>query len=170
MSFNAKRSDFLFDRLYRLKNKSCIMSEELVLFEIERLLLDGANILGLLESDPATLDFLFNVVSRMGNDRLGMPPHKNIHMAVEYADQSSYKQLLENMIRPAMYQLEMRGGVGFVGKGVAEADILFTYRCFNACYIITEHDCNRIPGYDFEFSVDAYRKARDVVGEWLDVV
>lgn len=146
------------------------MSEELVLFEVERLLLDGANIVGLLENDPATLDFLFNVASRMGNERLGMPPRKNVHMAVERSDHGSYEQLLENMIRPAMYLLEMRrGGGGVLGKGVAEADILFTYRCFNACYIITEHDCNRMPGYDFHFSADACRKARDVVGEWLDV-
>lgn len=161
MSYCAERSDFLFRRLHRIKNEGVCMSEERLLFEIERLLLDSVQVLGLVKDDPAMLDFLFNLVSDMGNSRLGVPVHKNVHRAVECAEHSNYQQILENMIRPAMYSLNTECSEG------AEAAV-FIYRCFNAASAIAMYDCHRVPVYDFRFAVDTARKARDVVGEWLD--
>lgn len=161
MRYCAERSDFLFGRLHCIKNEGMRMSEERILFEIERVLLDNVQVLGLLEDDPATLDHLFNLVSNMGNSRLGIPPDKNVHGAVECAEHSNYQQLLENMIRPAMYSLNTESADG------AEAAV-FIYRCFNAASAIALYDYHRVPEHDFRFAVDTARKARDVVGEWLD--
>lgn len=160
MGYTADRSDFLFKRLHTLKNQSGVMSDELVLFEVERILIDGVEILDV-ENDSSTLDWLFNTASRLGNERLGVPQSRNVHSVVEFADRNNYKELLENMIRPIMYDREVRG----TGS---KADTVFIYRCFNAASIIAEYDFNRTPDYDFMFSVDAARKARDVVGEWLE--
>ena len=157
----AERSDFLFTRLHRIKHAGMQMSEERILFEIERVLLDSVEVLRLVKNDRGTLDMLFNLVSNMGNSRLGIPPHKNIHSAIQYADGSNYEQLLENMIRPAMYNLNTE-----FSEGAKAA--MFIYRCFNAAAAIALYDYNRVPEYDFRFAVDTARKARDVVGEWLD--
>lgn len=161
MGHCTERSDFLFQRLHRIKHERMQMSEERVLFEIERVLLDSVEVLRLVKDDPATLDMLFNLVSSMGNSRLGIPPHKNIHSAIEYAEDSNYEQLLENMIRPAMYDLNTESSEG------ANA-AMFIYRCFNATAAIALYDYHRVPVYDFRLAVDTARKARDVVGEWLD--
>jgi len=128
------------------------MSEERILFEIERLLLDSVQVLAIVKDDPATLHMLFRLVSTMGNARLGIPPHMNVHNVAWYADDSNYEQLLENMIRPAMCSLDTESEAA-----------MFIYRCFNATVGIALYDCNRVP-----FAVDTARKARDVVGEWLD--
>lgn len=95
----------------------------------------------------------------MGNKRLGMPENKNVFDVVEYSDRNSYKEMLQNMIRPVMYDRETRG--------FGNEDTIFIYRCFNAASLIAEYDIHRVPGYDFMFSVDAARAARDVVGEWM---
>lgn len=139
------------------------MSEERLLFEIERILIDSIQVLAVSTNDPATLDLLFSLVSNMGNARLGIPPHKNVHgAAIETAEQNSYEQLLENMIRPAMYELNTESVQG-------TEDAVFIYRCFNAAATIALYDCDRFPSVcDFRFTVDTARKARDVVGEWLD--
>lgn len=138
------------------------MSEERLLFEIERILTDSIQVLAVSTNDPETLDLLFSLVSNMGNARLGIPPHKNVHSAIETAEQNTYEQSLENMIRPAMYELNTESVQG------AEAAV-FIYRCFNAAATIALYDHRRFSSvYDFRFAVDASRKARDVVGEWLD--
>lgn len=158
MRYSAQRSDFLLKCLNRIKNEGVRMSEERLLFEIERLLIDTTRVLEVPTNDPATLDLLFSLVSNMGNARLGIPPHKNVHgAAIETADQNSYEQLLENMIRPAMYELNTES---VQGAGAA----VFIYRCFNAAATIALYDYHRDDG----FTVDTARKARDVVGEWLD--
>lgn len=137
------------------------MNEERILFEIERVLLDSIQVLGLFDNDPAMLDLLFNVVSGMASSRLGIPSHKNIHVAVEHAEDGDYEQIIENIIRPAMY--------GLYTKSADGADTaVFIYRCLNAAASIALYDHHRVPVHDFRFRVDCCRKARDVVGEWLD--
>lgn len=166
--YSSKRSDFFFERLGALQNekenenKSNGMSEERVLFEVERMLMDNVQILNLMKSDPGTLDFLFKLVSDMGHARLGIPLHQNVHkVVVEQGGDENYQHLLENTIRPAMYSIECAfpGGTGAA---------VFIYRCFNAASIICLYDRHRMPVDDFRFKVDVARMARDVVGEWVD--
>ena len=142
------------------------MSEERILFEIERLLLDKIQVLQLIDNDTATLEFLFNLVSRMATSRLGIPADKNVHKAVEHSDDKNYEQLLENIIRPAMYGLCYPGATG-CAYGIHSA--VFIYRCLNAAASIALHNSHGLPVHDFCFRVDCCRKARDVVGEWLDL-
>lgn len=138
------------------------MSEERVLFEVERMLMDNVQILHLMKSDPGTLDFLFNLVSDMGHARLGIPLHQNVHkVVVEQGGDENCQRLLENIIRPAMYSIECASPDG---TGAA----VFIYRCFNAASIISLYDHHRMPVDDFRFKVDVARMARDVVGEWVD--
>lgn len=161
-SYSAQRSNNLLNSLYRIKNEGVRMSEERLLFEIERILIDSIQVLEVSTNDPATLDLLFSLVSNMGNARLGIPPHKNVHSAIVGAEQNTYEQSLENMIRPAMYELVTESVQG------TEAAV-FVYRCFDAAAAITLYDYRRFSSmYDFRFAVDTARKARDVVGEWLD--
>lgn len=164
MGYSADRSDFLFGTIAHVKNHFFEMDEEHVLFGVERVLLDSVKVLENNSSDPDTLDLLFDTVSHLGNKRLGIPGYESVLDVVEHADRGDYKELLENKIRPVMYEKEMaQAGCG----GKNRADTIFIYRCFNAASLIAEYDCNRVPGYDFKFTVDAARVARDVVGEWL---
>ena len=167
--YSSTRSDFFFGRLGALQNKSKSksksngMSEERVLFEVERMLMDNVQILHLMKSDPGTLDFLFNLVSDMGHARLGIPLHQNVHKVElkEQAGDENYQRLLENIIRPAMYSIEC------ASPGETSAAV-FIYRCFNAASIISLYDRHWMPVDDFRFKVDVARMARDVVGEWVD--
>ena len=162
--YSSKRFDFFFGRLGALQNKSKIngMSEERVLFEVERMLMDNVQILHLMKSYPGTLDFLFTLVSDMGHARLGIPRHQNVHNAVEeQGDDENYQRLLENIIRPAMYIIECSS------SGGTDAAV-FIYRCFNAASLISLYHRHWIPVDDFRFKVDVARMARDVVGEWVD--
>ena len=139
-----------------------MMSEERVLFEVERMLMDNVQILHLMKTDPGTLDFLFTLVSDMGHARLGIPLHQNVYNVVEeQGDDENYQRLLENIIRPAMYSIECAtsGGTGAA---------VFIYRCFNAASLISLYNRHWIPVDDFRFRVDVARMARDVVGEWVD--
>lgn len=160
MTYSADRSDVLFRTVSHMKANLSEMGEEEVLFGVERVLIDSVNILENNYGDPETLDWLFDAVARMGNKRLGMPENQNVFDVVEHADRANYKALLENMIRPVMYDRQTRGVGG-------RTDTIFIYRCFQAASLIAEYDCDRVPGYDFKFTVDAARFARDVVGEWL---
>lgn len=149
--YAAKRSDFLFTRLHALRNLSLKMSDELVVFEVERLLLDRIQILDLQKSsEPATIDFLCDLVSTLASKRLGIPP---LHALVENAGYDSYGDTLENTIRPAMYEICQRSN---------DTSLCFIYRCLNAASLLAEYG-----SYDVEFSVGVRRKARDIVGEWL---
>ena len=82
-----------------------------------------------------------------------------MHTAAQRVDCKSYPLFLENILRPAMYKLET--------ECIKNAP-LYIYRCFNAASIIAEYDYDRVPGYDSRFILNVARKARDVVGEWLD--
>ena len=158
--YSADRSDVLFRSISYMKANSHLMDEEEILFGIERVLIDSVQILDNNSGDPDTLDWLFDTVSQMGNKRLGMPENLNVFDVVEHADRGNVEEMVQNMIRPRVYERQMTGVVG-------RTDTIFIYRCFHAASLIAEKDSNRMPGYDFAFTVDAARAATDVVGEWL---
>ncbi len=146
-----------------LKKHNWSVTEERIIFEIERVLFlqDDADALQLCRC-PAGVDFLFKTVSNMGNNRLGIPAEDNVHDVAKHADPDNYRQALENTIRPAMYNLEMNS------TGDTDDAAVFIYRCFHAAFSIAKYSAIGVPENESPFMVDYCRKARDVVGEWLD--
>lgn len=129
------------------------MSNERFLFEVDRVLIDSVQVLGLVGlTDCGTIEALLNKVSALGNERLGLPPDPSVHdIAASEADPIQY---LKSTIRPCMYNIVTR---------CHEADAMFVFRCFNAVAILAEHSSDMT-----EDRLTLARVARDIVAEFVD--